>query len=119
MTLRKLDKSEWQAFCDDLSKALPVDDLRTVTASLAVDGEVAAEWVALLGVAYDPRRDSFEIAIGGLEHRVRKPETLYVDEGPSGVAALEVIDGGGLRHELRLDRPLKPAVRPRLSGKRV
>jgi hypothetical protein len=116
---RKLDKSEWQTFCDDLSKALPGDDSRAVTASLAVDGEVAAEWVALLGVAYDPRSDSFEIALGGLEHRVRKPETLYVDEGPSGVAALEVIDGGGLRHGLRLDHPLKPAVRPRLSGKRV
>jgi hypothetical protein len=93
---RILDKSEWQAFCDDLSKALPGDDLSAVTASLAVDGEVAAEWVALLGVAYDPRRDNFEIALGGLEHRVRKPETFYVDEGPSGVAAIEVIDGGGL-----------------------
>jgi hypothetical protein len=116
---RKLDKAEWQAFCDDLSKALPVDDLRVVTASLAVDGKVAAEWVALLGVAYDPRRDSFEIALGGLEHRVRKPETVYVDEGPSGVAAFEVIDSAGRRHGLRLDRPLKPSVRPRLSGKRV
>ena len=119
MTPRKLDKSEWQAFCDGLSKALRGDGLRAVTASLAVDGQLAAEWVALLGVAYDPRSDSFEIALGGLEHRVRRPETLYVDEGPSGVAALEVIDGGGLRHELRLDRPLKPAVRPRLSSKRV
>ena len=119
MTPRKLNKSEWQAFCDDLSKALPGDDLRAVTASLAVDGEVAAEWVALLGVAYDPRSDSFEIALGGLEHRVRKPETLYVDEGPNGVAALDVIGGRGLRHGLRLDRPLKPAVRRRLSGKRV
>ena len=119
MASRKLDKAEWRAFCDDLSKALPGDDLSAVTASLAVDGEVAAEWVALLGVAYDPRRDSFEIALGGLEHRVRNPETLYVDDGPSGVAALEIIDGGGLRHGLRLNYPLKPAVRPRFSGKRV
>jgi hypothetical protein len=93
--------------------------LRTITAAIAVDGKVAAEWVALLGVAYDPRSDSFEIALGGLEHRVRKPETLYVDEGPRGVAALEVIDGGGLRHGLRLNCPVKPAVRPRLNGKRV
>jgi len=87
--------------------------------SLAVDGEVAAEWVALLGVAYDPRSDSFEIAVNALEHRVQKPRTLYVDEGPNGVAALGVIDRRGLRHELRLDRPLKPPVRPRLRVKRV
>jgi hypothetical protein len=44
---------------------------------------------------------------------------LYVDEGPNGVAALEVVDGGGLRHGLRLDRPLNPSVRPRLKVKRV
>ena len=119
MASRKLEKSEWQAFCDDLSKALPGDDLRAVTASLAVDGEVAAEWLALLGVAYDPRSGSFEIALGGLDHRVRKPETLYVDEGPSGVAGLEVIDPGGRRHGLRLNRPVKPAVRRRLNGMRV
>jgi hypothetical protein len=119
MASRKLDKSEWQAFCDHLSKALLGDDPGSVMVSLAVDGEVAVEWVALRGVAYDPHSDSFEIALGGLEHRVRKPKTLYVDEGPNGVAALEVVDGGGLRHGLRLDRPLNPSVRPRLKVKRV
>jgi hypothetical protein len=114
---RKLDKSEWRAFCDHLSKALLGSDSEAVNASLSVGEEVAAEWVPLLGFAYDPRSDSFDIALGGLEHRVRKPETLYVDEGPSGIAALEVIDGGGLRHRLRLDRPLKPTVRRRLRTK--
>src|SRR6266850_2459615 len=118
MASRKLDKSEWQAFCDHLSKALVGDDPGSVMVSLAVDGEVAVEWVALRGVAYDPRSDSFEIALGGLEHRVRKPKTLYVDEGPNGVVALEV-DVGGVRHGLRLDRPLNPSVRPRLKVKRV
>jgi hypothetical protein len=73
VTPRKLNKSEWQALCEGLSKALLGEELSAVTASLAIDGEVAAEWVALLGVAYDPRSDSCEIALGGLEHRVRNP----------------------------------------------
>ena len=119
MASRKLDKSEWRAFCDHLSKALLGSDSEAVNASLSVGEEVAAEWVVLLGVAYDPRSVSFDIALGGLEHRVRKPETLYVDEGPSGIAALEVTDDGGLRQRLRLDRPLKPTVRPRLRTKLV
>jgi hypothetical protein len=38
---------------------------------------------------------------------------VHVDEGPGGVAALEIIDGRGLRHTLRLDHPLKPPVRRR------
>ncbi len=61
MASRKLDKSEWRAFCDHLSKALLGSDSEAVNASLSVGEEVAAEWVVLLGVAYDPRSDSFDM----------------------------------------------------------
>lgn len=116
MASRKCDKSEWQTFCDSLSKALLGNGSGTVIASLAVGGDVAAEWVPLRGVAYDPRSDLFDIALEGLEHRVSTPRFLYVDEGPNGVAALEVIDTGGLRHRLRLDHPLRPQARRHPRG---
>jgi hypothetical protein len=38
--------------------------------------------------------------LDGLEHRVRTPKLVHVHEGPGGVAALEIIDGRGLRHTL-------------------
>ena len=81
MASRKLDKSEWQAFCDHLSKALLGNDSDAANASLTVGEEVAAEWVPLLGVAFDPRSDSFDIALGGLEHRVRKPRDFVRRRG--------------------------------------
>lgn len=111
MGSRELDKPEWQNFCDRLSKALLAHDSMTKTASLVVNDEVVAEWVPLLGVAYDPPSDAFDMILDGLEHRVRTPKLVYVDEGPGGVAALEIIDGRGLRHTLRLDHPLRPPVR--------
>jgi hypothetical protein len=111
MASRKLDKPELQAFCDRLSKSLVDKCLEPETASLALDHQVAAEWVPLLGVAYDPRSDVFDIILDGLEHRARRPTVLYVDEGPRRVAALEIIDADGLRHTLILDHPLKPPVR--------
>jgi hypothetical protein len=116
MGSRELDKPEWQNFCDRLSKALLAPDSMTETASLVVNEEVVAEWVPLSGVAYDSPSDAFDMILDGLEHRVRAPKLLYVDEGPRGVAALEIIDGTGLRHTLRLDHPLKPLVHRRPKG---
>ena len=42
-----------------------------------------------------------------LEHWIHRPETLYVDEGPKGVAALEIIDAAGVRHRLTISHPIK------------
>jgi hypothetical protein len=42
-----------------------------------------------------------------LEHWIHRPETLYVDEGPKGVAALEIIDAAGVRHSLAISHPIK------------
>jgi hypothetical protein len=59
MTLRKLDKSEWHAYCDRLSKDLVGSRSGSATVSLAVNHEAIAEWVPLLGIAYEPKKDLF------------------------------------------------------------
>jgi len=102
MTLRKLDKSEWHAYCDRLSKDLVGSRSRSATVSLAVNHEVITQWVPLFGIAYEPKKDLFEIVLQDLEHWVHHPQTFYVDEGPKGVAGLEIIDAQGLRHTLSL-----------------
>ena len=107
MPLRRPEKSEWRAYCDRLSKHLATIRSEPVTASLVVNHDEVAEWVLLLGITYEPKKDLFEIMLQELEHRIHSPRTLYVDEGPSGVAALEIIDAGGLRHSLALSHPIK------------
>jgi Family of unknown function (DUF5335) len=108
MGSRQLDKPEWQGFCDRLSRGSLAGGSMGETASLVVNEEVVAEWVPLLGVAYDRPSDAFDIILDGLEHRVRAPRLFYVDEGPRGVAALEIIDGANLRHTLKMSHPVKP-----------
>jgi hypothetical protein len=107
MTLRKLDKSEWHAYCDRLSKDLVGSRSRSVTVSLAVNHEIITQWVPLFGIAYEPKKDLFEIALQNLEHWVHHPQTFYVDEGPKGVAGLDIIDAQGLRHTLSLFQSIK------------
>ena len=107
MPLRKLEKSDWRYYSAHLSEALASRGPEANTASLAVSRQVAAEWVPLLGVTYENEKDVFEIALQHLEHTVRFPRTIYVDEGPKGTAGFEVIDFAGLRHDLQLSHPVK------------
>jgi Family of unknown function (DUF5335) len=107
MTLRKLDKSEWHVYCDEFSKSLVGSRLEHAAAFLTVNHDVVAQSVPLLGIAYESKKDLFDVMLQDLEHRVLHPQTLYVDEGPRGIAALEIIDAGGLRHGLSLSHPIK------------
>jgi Family of unknown function (DUF5335) len=107
MLLRRPEKSEWRTYCDRLSKHLATTRSEPVTASLVLNDKVVAEWMPLLGVTYEPKKDLFAILLQDFEHWIHSPRTLYVDEGPSGVAALEIIDAGGLRHSLALSHPIK------------
>jgi hypothetical protein len=107
MPFRKPKKSEWRAYCDRLSKNLANIRSEPVTASLVVNHHGVAEWVPLFGITYEPKKDLFEIMLQDLEHWIHRPETLYVDEGPKGVAALEIIDAAGVRHSLTISHPIK------------
>ena len=109
MPARTIDKSGWRAYCDRLSKDLVGSLWETATASLVVNHEVVAQWVPLLGITYEPQTDVLEITLRDLDHRVRRPQILYVDQGPRGVAGLEIIAADGLRHTLTLSKPLKLA----------
>jgi hypothetical protein len=109
MPARTIDKSGWRAYCDRFSKDLVHSLWETATASLVVNHEVVAEWVPLRGITYEPQKDVLEITLRDLDHRVRRPQILYVDEGPQGIAGLEIIDADGLRHTLTLSKPLKLA----------
>ena len=106
MATRKLDKSEWRAFCDRLSKGLIGKQAEIEIASLVLGSQVQGEWLPLLGIVYDPKSDIIEIALDGLDHMIPRPRELYVDIGPGGMANLEIVDSGGVRQIVTLRDPL-------------
>jgi hypothetical protein len=75
-------------------------------ASLALGVQVEAEWLPLLGIVYEPRTDVVEIALEGLDHMIRRPREIYADEEGIGLASLEIVEGGDVRHIVRLREPL-------------
>jgi hypothetical protein len=106
MTARKLDKEEWQAFFDRISKLLEGKRAEIEVASLALGDQVEAEWLPLLGIVYDRKGDLVEVALDGLDHMIRKPREIYVDVDSEGLLSLEIVDAEGVRQVVRFKDPL-------------
>jgi len=106
MTVRSLEKTEWQGYFDRMANALLGKRAEIEVASLALGDQIEAEGVTLVGVTYDPKADVLEIALDGVEHLVSKPRQIFVDEGWAGLDSFEVIDHAEIRHIVRLREPL-------------
>lgn len=103
---RRLSRDEWQSHCDRLSRALVGERAELEVVSLDLGDQVQDDWVRLHGVAYDPRNDVFEIALEGLDHLIERPQEVYVEEDPAGLASMEIVDAEGTRQILRMREPV-------------
>jgi hypothetical protein len=106
MTIRKLEKSKWHAFFDGLSKMLEGKRAEIEVASLALGDQIEAEWLPLLGLAYDPKDDLFEVTLDGVDHMIRKPREIYLDDDVGGLMSIEIVDAEGIRQIVKLRDPL-------------
>lgn len=106
MATVKLDKGAWQTYFDRISKSVLGKQAEIEVASLDIGDQIEAEWVPLLGITYDPKNDLVEVLVEGLDHLIRHPRDIYIDEGPTGLASMEVIDTDDVRQIIRLRDPL-------------
>jgi Family of unknown function (DUF5335) len=104
MTTRKLDKKQWRTFFDGISTTLEGKEAEIEVASLRLGDQVEAEWLPLLGIAYDPNDDIVEVALEGLDHLIPKPRDIY--DAPGGLVALEIVDADDVRQIVKLRDPL-------------
>src|ERR1700738_4504648 len=102
MTTRKLDKRQWHPFFDGVSRLLEGKQAEIEVASLDLGDQIEAEWLPLIGIAYDPKDDLVEVALEGLDHLIPKPREIYVEAERGGIGSLEIIDGDGHRQIIKL-----------------
>jgi Family of unknown function (DUF5335) len=57
MTARKLDKQQWSTFFNGVTRMLEGKQAEIEVASLRLGDQVEAEWLPLLGIAYDSKDD--------------------------------------------------------------
>ena len=95
---RKLEKAEWSSFLDRFDKGLADTQAEIEVASLNLGDQIEAEWVPLIGVVYEAKNDIFEVAVENLDHIIRHPQELYVEDEDGELTSLAIIDGEGARH---------------------
>ena len=103
---RQIPKAEWQAYFDSVSETLAGTPAQLEVASLGLADQLEAEWVELEGIAYDPSDDHIEFILQDLDHVIDKPREIWVDETPTSLLGLKVVDAEGLGHILLLQTPM-------------
>jgi len=104
--MRAIEKPDWASYCERVTRGLVGKRAEIEVDSLQIGAQIQAEWVAVLGVDYDPKDDLFEVAVDGLDHLIYHPRELYAEESASTLNLLAIIDGEGTRHLVRFRDPL-------------
>jgi hypothetical protein len=104
--MRDLPKTEWRRFFDRMSKPLLGKWAEVEVASLDLGDQITAEWVPLIGITYDSRDDLVDVALDRANRLIRHPTAIIVEEAPTGLESVAVIDAEGARHFVKLREPL-------------
>jgi hypothetical protein len=103
---RMLAKKEWHPLLGLFSEVLVGKRAEVEVDSLDLGAQLEAEWVPLLGLSYDPKNDLIEVALEGLDHAIRKPRVIQIEDGKGPLESLEITDADNVRHIVKLKDPL-------------
>jgi hypothetical protein len=111
MPLTRLEKPQWQQYFDRLSAALGAKQVEVDIVGPSTGAQPQARRVALTGLSYDRKGDVFAVIGEGLEHNIRHPRQIHVDQELDALRSLEVVDEAGEHHIVTLKDPLRLAER--------
>ena len=107
MALKQISRTQWQAFFDRVSKALPAKQVEIEVSGLGLGDRIAAEWVPLIGLSYDPHDDTFTVSAEGIDHRVPHPKQIHADADADTLRSVEAVDAENNHHIVLLKDPLR------------
>jgi hypothetical protein len=106
MPLTQLAKAQWQAYFDRISKALGAKRVQIEVTGLGLGDQIEADWIPLVGLSYDPKNDVLAVIAEGLDHLIRHPKQIHIDQEVDWLLSLEAIDAEDIRHIILLKDPL-------------
>lgn len=106
MAAQQIDRSDWQRFFDNLSRALPGKQAEIEVASLALGDQILGEWVALHGIVYDPKDGLIELALEGDDHLIQDPAQVWIDYDVGGLVSIEIVRRDDSREIVKLRDPI-------------
>ncbi len=106
MATRSLARAEWQLYFGKVARELVSKRVEIQITSIGRDQKIAAKWMRADGIVYDPETDVLTIAAGSLDHAIRHPGEIVVEESVSGLWRIEVCGRDGRKHTVRLKTPV-------------
>ena len=107
MPLTQLAKARWQPYFDHLGGALRATRVEIEVTGLGLGHQVEADWIPLIGVSYDPKGDVLAVIAEGVEHLIRHPRQIHVDQERDWLNSLEAIDAEGNHHIVLFKQALR------------
>jgi len=107
MALIQLSRSNWQTYFDRVAKTLRAKRVEIEVTGLGLGHQVAADWIPLIGISYDPKGDALAITAEGVEHMIRHPKQIHVDQDVDSLLSIEAVDAEGIHHIVVLKDPLQ------------
>ena len=104
MTTRKLDEQEWHKYFDESARALRGRKATVEVVAADVGAQFVAEGLGIVGITYDQKDKLLEVALEGMDHLIRHPQEIYVDETPHGLDVVEATDADGRKHIIQIAR---------------
>jgi hypothetical protein len=104
--LLTVPQAEWRPFFDRMSRALLGQWAEIEVASLELGDQIVVEWIPMIGITYDSGDDLLDVALDRSNHLIRHPRQIVVEQVPTGVASVAVIDGDGVQQVVRLKMPV-------------
>lgn len=104
---KQLPREQWKDYFDTFTKNF-LKDLNPETAVIELvspdlGDQVEADHVRVIGLAYDPKDNVFEVALEDLDHLVYNPKEIWVLEEDNGfVSTVEVVRDDDTREIIRL-----------------
>ena len=104
MTTRKLERSEWREYFDEVAKRQP--SMRVTVSVMAEDLGVQPETQGgdLIGITYDSKEGYLEIGTPDITHRIENPDEIYVQEEGGQLLSIEVRAPDGTKQVVELQR---------------
>ncbi|HMI98159.1 MAG TPA: DUF5335 family protein [Micropepsaceae bacterium] len=101
-----IDKAEWKAYCEFLSRTLEGGGVEIEVASLDLGDQIESDWLPMIGITYDSKDDVFDVALqrgdAVVDHLIYGPREFAADREFAELTALEIVDKDGRQHLLRL-----------------
>lgn len=99
MTTRQLGRDEWGKYFDHITRTLVHEKAPIYTEvrvmNPIIGAQVETAWQPLVGITFNPREETLEIATEMVDHMIGAPTEVYVIEGEEGLpVTVEVVADG-------------------------